>query len=207
MWSCLADLRRCLGPDAGRLGSPTPHTLCLDLAAAEVDVLAFDAAVARGDPSSLAEAVALYRGPLLEECAEPWALQERQAREQADLAARERLAALALDAGAAAEAERHLRRAVAVDPLRESTQRAPGTRLRVDRRWRRAEAMQRRWKSTGSSGSGCTGRSTLSRIRRRRPCSSNSGWRRGPEAAGRGIARRLDQKAAGPMPVLRTRRV
>jgi DNA-binding SARP family transcriptional activator len=99
--SCLADLRRCLGPDAGRLGSPTPHTLCLDLAAAEVDVLAFDAAVARGDPSSLAEAVALHRGPLLEERAEPWALQERQGREQAYLAARERLAALALDAGAA----------------------------------------------------------------------------------------------------------
>jgi predicted ATPase/DNA-binding SARP family transcriptional activator len=122
--SCLADLRHCLGPDAGRLRSPTSHTLCLDLAATEVDVLVFDAAVARGDPSSLGEAVALYRGPLLEECAEPWALQERQVREQAYLAARERLAALALDAGAVAEAEWHLRLAGVVDPLRESTQRA-----------------------------------------------------------------------------------
>src|SRR5262249_36596587 len=114
--SSLADLRRCLGEDAVRLRSPTPRTLCLDLAAVNVDVLAFDAAVARGDPSSLAEAVDLYRGPLLEECPEPWAFHERQAREQAYLAARERLAALALEEGAAAEAVRHLRLAVAVDP-------------------------------------------------------------------------------------------
>jgi predicted ATPase/DNA-binding SARP family transcriptional activator len=122
--SSLADLRHCLGEDAGRLRSPTPHTLRMDLSKAEVDVLAFDAAVARGDPASLAAAVELYRGPLLEECTEPWAFQERQAREQTYRAARERLAALALEEGEAAEAERQLRLAVAVDPLRESTQRA-----------------------------------------------------------------------------------
>jgi predicted ATPase/DNA-binding SARP family transcriptional activator len=119
--SSLADLRCCLGEDAGRLHSPTPHTLCMDLSKAEVDVLAFDAAVARGDRASLAAAVELYRGPLLEECTEPWAFQER---EQTYRAARERLAALALAEGETAEAERHLRLAIAVDPLRESTQRA-----------------------------------------------------------------------------------
>src|SRR5262249_40630311 len=66
--SCLADLRRCLGGDAPRLQSPTPHTLCLDLTAVETDVLAFDAAIGRGDPASLERAVCLYRGPLLEGC-------------------------------------------------------------------------------------------------------------------------------------------
>src|SRR5262249_59338303 len=60
----------------------------------------------------------------LEGCAEEWAFQERQAREQAYLAARERLAVLALEAGEADEAARHLQSAVAADPLRESTQRA-----------------------------------------------------------------------------------
>ena len=39
-----------------------------DLTGAQVDVLAFDAALARGDEASLACAVELYRGPLLAEC-------------------------------------------------------------------------------------------------------------------------------------------
>src|SRR5262249_15016184 len=110
--------------DGSRLRSPTPATLCLDLTGVEVDVLAFDTAVACGDRASLAAAVELYRGPLLEGCAESWAFPEQQARQQAYLAARERLAALALAAGACSEAERHLRLAAAADPLRESAQRA-----------------------------------------------------------------------------------
>jgi predicted ATPase/DNA-binding SARP family transcriptional activator len=122
--SSLADLRLALGPDAGRLRSPTTHTLSLDLSGTDVDLLAFDTAIARGDLDALAEAVALYRGPLLEECAEGWILAERQAREEAYLIARERLAAHALGVGDIAAAERHLRRAVAVDPLRETAQRA-----------------------------------------------------------------------------------
>src|SRR5262249_46637478 len=64
----LTELRRALGPEAGRLRSPTPHTLLLDLTGAEADVVAFDAAIARGDPTSLQQAVSLYRGPLLEGC-------------------------------------------------------------------------------------------------------------------------------------------
>src|SRR5438270_10149138 len=86
---CLADLRRALGPEADRLRSPSLHALSLDLSGAQIDVVAFDRAIARGDLASLEEAISLYRGPLLEGCVEEWAFQERQAREQAYLAALE----------------------------------------------------------------------------------------------------------------------
>jgi DNA-binding SARP family transcriptional activator len=119
----LTDLRGALGPEAGRLRSPTPHTLRLDLEGAETDVMAFDRAIARGDPTALEEAVALYRGPLLEGCAEEWVFQERQTREQSYLGALETLAAQALGRGDFAAAERQLRLAVTADPLRESAQR------------------------------------------------------------------------------------
>ena len=49
------------------------------------DVVVFDAAVALGEEVALAEAVRLYRGPLLEGCTEEWVLPEREAREQAYL--------------------------------------------------------------------------------------------------------------------------
>jgi DNA-binding SARP family transcriptional activator len=78
----LTDLRRALGPEAHRLRSPTPRTLCLDLTGTEVDVVAFDLCVARGDPASPEAAVAQYRGPLLEACTEEWFFQERAAREE-----------------------------------------------------------------------------------------------------------------------------
>jgi predicted ATPase/DNA-binding SARP family transcriptional activator len=119
----LKELRRALGPEAERLSSPSVHTLSLDLTGAEVDLLAFDAAVAQDDPHALARAVGLYRGPLLEGCAEEWIGPKREAREQAYLRTLETLAAGALEAGDPSAAERHLRLAVAVDPLRESAQR------------------------------------------------------------------------------------
>src|SRR5947208_2593459 len=83
----LTDLRRVLGPVGSRLLSPSRLSLCLDLSGAEVDLIAFDAAIARGDRRSLEQATALYRGPLLESCAELWAFPERQHREAAFLAA------------------------------------------------------------------------------------------------------------------------
>jgi predicted ATPase/DNA-binding SARP family transcriptional activator len=119
----LKDLRRALGKEAGRLGSPAPRALRLELGGAVVDLLAFDKAVARGDAVSLAEAAALYRGPLLEGWTEEWVFPERQAREQAYLAALETLAEHAMAQQKPGEAERYLRRAVATDPLRESAQR------------------------------------------------------------------------------------
>src|SRR5207302_8267516 len=120
----LTDLRDALGPEAHRLQTPTPRTLRLDLAGADVDVLRFDAAIAAGDGPSLERAVRLYRGPLLVECSEEWIIPERTAREQAYLGALESLAREAR-AQKDREAEGHyLRRALAVDPLREGAQQA-----------------------------------------------------------------------------------
>jgi DNA-binding SARP family transcriptional activator len=119
----LQDLRQALGPETHRLRAPTRPTLRLDLTGADVDALTFDAAIARADAASLEEAVGLYRGPLLEECAEEWILPERQAREEAYLVALETLAAQAVSRQEHAAAEPHLRRAAAVNPLRESPQR------------------------------------------------------------------------------------
>jgi predicted ATPase/DNA-binding SARP family transcriptional activator len=125
----LKDLRRALGPEANRLrcsehvSRGASRALALELDGAEVDVLAFDAAVARDDPPALERAVSLYRGPLLEGCVAEWAFQERQVRERAYLDTLERLAAWANSAGDLAAAERYLRLAVAVDSLRESVQR------------------------------------------------------------------------------------
>jgi predicted ATPase/DNA-binding SARP family transcriptional activator len=119
----LADLRRALGSEAGRLRSPTPRTVSLDLTGADVDLLTFDAALTRRDPASLDTAVTLYRGPLLEPCAEEWVFQERQVRERDYLEALETLAGDVRRAGDLTTAERHLRRVAAVDPLRESSQR------------------------------------------------------------------------------------
>ena len=42
------DLRRALGAEASRLQSPTSRTLRLELSGAAVDVLAYEAAIARG---------------------------------------------------------------------------------------------------------------------------------------------------------------
>jgi hypothetical protein len=95
----------------------------LDLAGVQVDVMAFDRAIAQGDAASLQQAVALYGGPLLEGCGEEWVLLERQQREQAYLSAREQLTEQALQAGEAGKAAGHLRAVIALDPLRESAQR------------------------------------------------------------------------------------
>jgi predicted ATPase/DNA-binding SARP family transcriptional activator len=120
----LNDLRGALGREACRLSAPTPHTLCLDLTGAEVDVVDFDAAMAHGDIPSLERAVSLRRGPLLEGCTEEWVFEERQAREQAYLAALETLAAHALSRGELEAAVRSLRLATAADPFRETAHRA-----------------------------------------------------------------------------------
>jgi predicted ATPase/DNA-binding SARP family transcriptional activator len=120
----LADLRAALGEAAGRLQSPTSHSLRLHLSGADVDVREFDAAIRRGDAEALERAAALYRGPLLEGCDQEWVVAERQARETACLEALERLAAGAIAGGDPRAADGYLRQVVALDPLRESAQRA-----------------------------------------------------------------------------------
>jgi predicted ATPase/DNA-binding SARP family transcriptional activator/Tfp pilus assembly protein PilF len=118
----LYELRRTLAEHAQRLHSPTPATLSLDLNGAEVDLLAFDAALAKGDAPELA--VRLYSGPLLEGCTEEWVALERERREQGYLEALEALAAAEIGAGRVGRGVQHLRVCVGVDPLREVAQRA-----------------------------------------------------------------------------------
>ena len=120
----LADLRQALGEQAGRLHSPNTRLLGLDLQEAEVDLIAFDRAMARVEIGSWEQAIALYRGPLLEGCGEAWALLERQTREQAYLQALQRLAAHAEAAGDYPLAIQRLRTVIAIDPTREEAQRA-----------------------------------------------------------------------------------
>src|SRR5262249_38746053 len=121
----LHDLRLALGSEAYRLKSTTPRTLRLNLEGASVDVFAFDAAVAHGDPGSLEAAVQLYPGPLLEDCLEAgWLEVARRGREQAFGGALKSLATAALARGEPAAGASYLRRAVAADPYREDLQRA-----------------------------------------------------------------------------------
>jgi predicted ATPase/DNA-binding SARP family transcriptional activator len=129
----LTDLRHALGPEAGRLGTPTARTLSLDPTGADVDLLGFDAALARGDLPSLETAVRLYHGPLLAECCEEWIAPERTAREQAYLGALETLAEAARGRGDHEASARYLRRSLAVDPLRESGQYALMEALAAER--------------------------------------------------------------------------
>jgi predicted ATPase/DNA-binding SARP family transcriptional activator/Tfp pilus assembly protein PilF len=117
---CLTNLRKALGTRTDLLLAPTPHTLCLNPAYVRVDVADFDAAIAEGSVASLEQAVALYRGTLLEDCTEEWALTARIEREQAHLAALETLAAHAVTIHQPTAAVRYLRLTIAADPLRET---------------------------------------------------------------------------------------
>ncbi len=116
----LSELRAALGGAGERIQSLGRHTLRLDLTGADVDVSAFDAAIAEKTPAALARAAALYTGPLLEGCAEEWVGQERIAREQDCLRALLALADTALATGNHAAAGDFYQRAVALDPWRDA---------------------------------------------------------------------------------------
>lgn len=73
-----SELRRLLGDQAGRLSSPAPRRLSLDLDGAEVDWLAFKSAIRRGDAESLHHAVALHTRPLLDMEPHAWAIPEQE---------------------------------------------------------------------------------------------------------------------------------
>ena len=72
---------------------------------------------------ALAQAVALYTGPLLEGCTEEWVPQERRVREEDCLQALQTLAEAALAAGEYPRAADYWRRAVDLDPWREEARR------------------------------------------------------------------------------------
>jgi non-specific serine/threonine protein kinase len=121
----LSNLRHALGSEGRRLLTPSPRTLGLNLSNADCDLLTFDAALVQAAVSTtpeelLQQAVVLYRGPFLPGCLEEWVLTERNAREQAYLAALERLARITHEKGEPAAAVRWLRLLLAADPYRES---------------------------------------------------------------------------------------
>lgn len=125
----LSNLRQALGTEAARLLSPTPRTVRLDVTGALVDAVAFDNALKRvpgaDDPTPLLqEAVTLYRGPLLPDCLEEWAVIERNQREQAYLTALESLAVRFQAQGDPATAVHWLRLLTAADPYRENAYRS-----------------------------------------------------------------------------------
>lgn len=117
----LSNLRKALGDDAARLKSPTTRTVRLDMTGAPSDVLAFDTAI---ETNKLEDAVALYKGPLLPECLEDWAISERTQRENDYQTALEHLAKADSEKGDVASATRWLRLLIASDPYRETAYRA-----------------------------------------------------------------------------------
>lgn len=120
----LSELRKALGEESERLLAPNRHSLQFSLAGADVDVAAFDAAIAAGSIPALARAVTLYRGPLLEGCSEEWIGQERLVREQDCLRALGILTNAALTTGDEVAAVEHARRAVALDPWSDAARRS-----------------------------------------------------------------------------------
>ncbi|MCW3053245.1 MAG: transcriptional activator, partial [Chthonomonadales bacterium] len=89
----LSNLRHALGETFLSSHVSVVNALSLDVSHANIDVLAFDASIAAGDSAALERAAALYRGPLLEGCAEEWIFSERRVREENYLNALESLAA------------------------------------------------------------------------------------------------------------------
>jgi len=125
----LKDLRGALGDQAWRIESLPGRRLALDLTGAEADVREFEVGVRSGGIESLRRAVGLYRGPLLEGCAETWILAERDAREQAYLEALDRLARKADSVGDHSTAIRYRHLAATAAPLTEPVHRALMTAL------------------------------------------------------------------------------
>jgi predicted ATPase/DNA-binding SARP family transcriptional activator len=129
----LHDLRLALGSQAHRLKGESPRALRLEFGSdAWADVLAFDARADGRQLEDLETAVRLYRAPLLEDCAEDWAIEERRRRERQYVTALEILAATVTQYGGHTDAAEYLRRAVAVDPLREDLRRALMRALAAD---------------------------------------------------------------------------
>jgi predicted ATPase/DNA-binding SARP family transcriptional activator len=133
----LHDLRLALGPEAQRLTGESPRTLRLDLSSgAWADVLEFDSRTAarrsEQNPEELEAALHLYRGPLLEDCAEDWAIEERRQRERQYVTALETLGTTAAMYGGHTVAAGYLRRAMDIEPLREDLLRALMTSLAAD---------------------------------------------------------------------------
>ena len=121
----LAGIRRSLGSMADCIVAVSPRSLLLqDSPEVWIDALEFDAACKAGDLSSLQHAVELYRGSILPECDEPFASQEREKREHLFLDITDRLAEKYEATQDQVRGTQILRRAIDIDPYRESAYRA-----------------------------------------------------------------------------------
>ena len=136
----LSELRKALGNEGDRLQSPNRHALLFNLTDADVDVVAFDAAIAGKTSAGLEQAVALYRGTLLEGCAEEWVTQERMERERNCLWALHTLADASLTAGDYGAAADYYRRAGTLNPWGDEARR--GLMESLDRGGDRNAALQ-----------------------------------------------------------------
>lgn len=125
---CLSDLRTALGTESYRIETPTSRTVRLELSGAEVDTKFLEDAmhIPEGVDSreeALKDAVARYRGKLMEGCTEEWVDAERTRYAELYMNALEILAQLAGAAGDHMRRITYLRLAVAAQPEREHTQR------------------------------------------------------------------------------------
>ena len=129
-----ATLRQTLSTLGSALPEMTPlvtadHAVVLDAAATDVDVAAFERAVAEGAPEALERAVALYRGDLLEGLGatsapfEEWLLTERERLRELALEALAKLLAHHRQSGRSDEAVRTALRLLSLDPLQEPVHR------------------------------------------------------------------------------------
>ena len=121
----LLDLRRALGGKQNPyLLAPTRHTICLNLSAVEVDLMAFERACKRSDLTALESAVALYSGPLLEGWSEGWVHGAREDCRRKYVRVLERLWEAARERGAWVSGRDCLRRLAAAKEIEEGAWRA-----------------------------------------------------------------------------------
>ncbi|OLB67391.1 MAG: hypothetical protein AUI10_00230 [Actinobacteria bacterium 13_2_20CM_2_72_6] len=133
----------------------------------DVDVERFERLFALGDPASLADAVAAYRGPLLSDLPDEWVLgaQDEYRNRVAD--ACEHLGAFAGQDGDLAGAVEWARRAIGYEPLRESCHEALVTRLAAAGRPAEALSAYRRCVAVLSTELGVAPSAALQEVARR----------------------------------------
>jgi DNA-binding SARP family transcriptional activator len=116
-------LRKALGSHAYRLTTPTNRTVRFDLSGGYADVDEFDGLVRSENSASLRSAIALYRGPLLQEFVEDWLIDPRETRQLAYIKALATVAQECESTGAYSEAVQLMRHVVAINPWDEAQQR------------------------------------------------------------------------------------
>lgn len=126
----LAALRKTLPGGTPQILVAEGQSLALNPALVEVDVAAFEQAVATGTPETLEQAAGLYRGDLLEGVSvsepsfEEWLLAERERLRELALEALAKLLAHQTRADSTERAIQTAVRLLALDPLQEVVQRA-----------------------------------------------------------------------------------